>query len=173
MLMIAIVVILAAIAIYWIAGRSAKAPEIPSVSNNTTNTPTAPANAATNTTTPSPNTKPPVADSPLTGDNNSLSIASQAAGKSVVVDALSLIKPGFVTIHEIDAQGKPGKIIGTSKLITAGAKTDLIVAANTVAGKTYIAMLHIDDGNGKFDITKDKEATDANGRPVEIKFVVK
>jgi hypothetical protein len=107
----------------------------------------------------------------LPGTSNLINISDQEAGSSVVVDLVVFEKPGFIAVHE-DNNGQPGKIVGTSFLVDAGTKQDVVIRAPVAAGKTYYAMLHLDDGDKKFDATKDAAAKDSLGNQIMMKFSV-
>src|SRR6185369_333337 len=102
---------------------------------------------------------------------NTLSMSEQKAGSSVVVDEVSLQKPGYVVLHE-DTAGKPGKIVVHSGLLAAGTKQDLVIRLATKSGTNYFAMLHSDNGDGKFDETKDLPINGANAMPIMVMFSV-
>lgn len=84
-----------------------------------------------------------------------IAVSTQVAGDSITVDNAFLEKAGFISIHEVDSKGKAGAVIGVSGLLGSGAKQDLEIKAAVKAGSKYIAMLRQDDGDKKFDATKD------------------
>ncbi len=84
-----------------------------------------------------------------------VAVSTQVPGDSVTIDNVFLEKAGFVAIHEVDASGKPGAVIGSSGLLSAGAKQDLEIRAAIKPGGKYLAMLHSDDGDKKFNATAD------------------
>ena len=92
-----------------------------------------------------------------------VAVSTQIPGDAVTVDNAFLEKPGFVVIHEANASGQPGNVIGSSGLLTAGAKQDLEITANVKPGGKYIAMLYTDNGDKKFTVTADS--------PVRIKDI--
>lgn len=99
---------------------------------------------------------------------NTISAENQPAGKSVSV-AVKTDKEVWVAVHE-DMAGKPGKILG-AQLFAAGThsgKVDLL--RGTVAGMKYYAMLHSDDGDRKFDHTKDRPLVNAAGAAITDDF---
>jgi hypothetical protein len=83
--------------------------------------------------TPEP-TKP--GEDPTPRLKNSLTVSTQKAGSSIIVDEVSLQKAGFIVIHEND-NGKPGKVVAQSNLVSVGTKQDLIVRLTTKTG-TFI-----------------------------------
>lgn len=90
--------------------------------------------------------------------NNSIYAAEQVPGRSVSISVVRFEKPGFVVIHD-DVAGSPGKILGVSSLFKAGETKNpapLTLSQTTIDGETIYAMLHLDDGDGIFDVAKDK-----------------
>lgn len=101
--------------------------------------------------------------------NNAIYVAEQEPTDTVSVWVARFEKPGFVVIHE-DAAGSPGKILGISPLLLAGENKNLPpikLSRKTTDGETIYAMLHLDNGDGKFDAANDKPALDSvGGSPV-------
>jgi hypothetical protein len=96
---------------------------------------------------------------------NAIYVAAQPPGHSVSVSMVRLKRPGFVVIHE-DRAGAPGKILGVSSLLPAGDTENLqpiTLSRVTRDGETIYAMLHFDDGDGKFDVANDKAVLDSVG----------
>lgn len=94
---------------------------------------------------------------------NSIYVADQAPGRSILVSVVNFEKPGFVVIHE-DDNGVLGKIIGASRLLLSGEAKNLdpiSLERETRDGETIYAMIHLDNGDGKFDSTVDKPAIDS------------
>lgn len=98
-----------------------------------------------------------------------LAVLAQQAGNFVTVDNYKLSKPGFVVIHVANVEDAPGAIIGKSGLLQAGSGQDLEINAKIEAGKTYIGMLHYDNGDKKFDATTDTAAT-SEGEAIMVSF---
>lgn len=97
--------------------------------------------------------------------NNAIYVAEQIPGDIVSVQVVRLEKPGFVEIHE-DNNGKPGKILGSSILLSAGETRNLPpirLSRTTKDGETIYAMLHSDNGDGKFEAADDKPILDPVG----------
>ena len=107
--------------------------------------------------------------------NNAIYVAEQPPSKTVSVTFARLEKPGFLVIHEDNAD-KPGKILGKSYLLPGGeAKnlTPIVLSRETVDNETLYAMIHLDDGDGVFDPTEDKPVLDsASGEPVMMIFTI-
>lgn len=106
----------------------------------------------------------------LTG-KNTLDVSDQLAGSLVNLSSVALNEQGWVAIHE-DADGEPGWILGAT-LVFAGERNNVAVELlrPTLAGKTYYAMLHHDDGDKMFDIKKDLPIKDSTGSVLMMKFV--
>ena len=100
---------------------------------------------------------------------NTVTADSQPAGESVVV-AVELQKDGWVAVHE-DMDGKPGRILG-AQLFSAGANTGKVeLLRATQGGKRYYAMLHADDGDGRFDHAKDLAQENAANAAITDEFM--
>ena len=129
--------------------------------------------ATTPTPTPVAAKEPAAMPLPSTNtptDDAMIVVAQQLAGTEVTLGALSLPQKYWVAIHE-DTQGRPAKILG-AKSFAAGTHTGVkmkLVRA-TVPGQAYYAMLHADDGDGKFDAQKDMPVTKSGGAPVMVRF---
>jgi cytoskeletal protein RodZ len=85
---------------------------------------------------------------------------------SVSVDNLNISKPSFVVIAIPGAAGKADQVIGVSGLISSGVKQDLefnLRSGNKLDSSIeYTAMIYADDGDKKFDITKDTKVSGPN-----------
>ncbi len=100
---------------------------------------------------------------------NAIYIAEQAPGENITVSVVHFETPGFVVIHE-DTNGVPGKILGASGLLPSGETKNappIALSRATKDGETLYAMIHLDNGDGKFDAAKDNPAQDKiGGAPV-------
>jgi hypothetical protein len=103
-------------------------------------------------------------DQNLTGSNR-LVMSDQFPGNIVYVATVELAQDGFVVIHKNNA-GKPGAVIGSEYFKRGNQPGSIDLTEKTVDGASYIAELHIDDGDGVFDAAKDLPAKDANGAVV-------
>ncbi len=106
-------------------------------------------------------------------EKNLVVVSDYTVGKTVTVARVLLENPGYVIIHE-DNQGNPGAIIGTSALLPAGESLDVVVNLIRASkdGEVLYAMLHTDDGDGKFNATVDVPLTDSSGNPVTMNYTV-
>lgn len=100
------------------------------------------------------------------------SIAATAPGDGEVDITVTLVKPGFVTIHK-SIGGAPGPIIGSTGLINAGENFSVSILTSEAmeVGLTYIALLHVDNEDGKLIISQDMPVT-SNGVSVRADFNV-
>ena len=99
-------------------------------------------------------------------------IAAMAPGDGEVDITATLVKPGFVTIHK-SIGGAPGPIIGSTGLIAAGQNSSVTILTSELmeVGLTYVALLHVDNGDGKFVISQDMPVT-SGGESVRADFKV-
>ena len=107
------------------------------------------------------------------GEKNLVLVTDYTAGKTATVARVVLEKPGYVMIHE-DLSGKPGAIIGSSALLPIGESSDVVVNLKRASkdGEVLYAMLHMDDGDGKFNATVDVPLTDSSGNVVVMNYTV-
>lgn len=99
------------------------------------------------------------------GDTNRIAMNDQYPGNVVYLNSVQLAKPGWVVIHK-DNAGQPGAIIGSAYFDAGINPGKITLTSATVEGGTYYAMLHSDDGDKKFDETKDVPLTDSAGRVI-------
>jgi len=106
-------------------------------------------------------------------EKNLVLVSDYTAGKTATVASVLLENPGYVMIHE-DVSGKPGAIIGTSALLPAGESSDVVVNLKRASkeGEVLYAMLHRDDGDGKFQATTDLPLMDSQGNVVVMSFTI-
>lgn len=103
----------------------------------------------------------------ILASTDSIVVTDQGANSSsVTVDNINISKPSFVAIIIPGAAGKADQIIGTSGLLTAGAKQDFEVNLKTGiklnANTDYTAQIYMDDGDKKFDMAKDTKISGPN-----------
>jgi len=86
---------------------------------------------------------------------NGIVVSDQRPGMTVTISAIIIENGGWIVIHK-EAAGKPGTVIGEARLV-AGESSQIKVSLReaTIEGMGYYAMLHTDDGDGRFDIAKD------------------
>lgn len=111
-------------------------------------------------------TETPVVENPTdttaSTEVNRIVMGDQFPGNVVFVSSVTLANGGWVEIHA-DNNGQPGAYIG-SMYFGPGLNTGKITLTKpTVEGGLYYAMLHSDDGDQKFDATKDLPMKDSKG----------
>src|SRR3989339_1774157 len=89
----------------------------------------------------------------------------------IVSLSVDLSAPGFISIHKSIGEA-PGKVIGVSNYLIVGSYGGIIIVLQEMMteGETYIALLHVDDGDGLFDIQKDLPVQ-VNGEVVRPSFM--
>lgn len=107
----------------------------------------------------------------LPANADALAVLAQQAGDFITVDNYVISKPGYIVIHSLNSDGSAGAIIGQSGLLNTGRGQDLEINVNVSAGKSYIAMLHYDNGDKKFNANQDSAALN-EGKPIMATFKV-
>lgn len=94
---------------------------------------------------------------------NAVNVDEQPLGNKAVVSMVVLEAPGYVVIHESN-NGAPGRVLGASTLLQAGESknVNMNLSSALAADKEYIAMLHVDNGDGTFSETADLTAKNGN-----------
>lgn len=112
---------------------------------------------------------PEVDFGPVDVGGGAVSIPAQTLAGAVTFSA-ELAKPGFVSIHE-SVGPAPGEVIGVSSLLPEGATTDATISLSTemIPGLTYIALLHVDNGDGMYR-TDDDMPVKTDGSVVRVDF---
>jgi cytochrome c oxidase subunit II len=87
----------------------------------------------------------------------------------VEIGDIHLDKPGYVVVHKV-AGGKPGDVIGNSGLFEGEVHDSKVQISNYQNEKELIAMLHYDDGDGKYEFPGDDLPVIVNGKAVLQKF---
>jgi len=99
-------------------------------------------------------------------------VDNQKPNTKTLISRVTLSQDGWVVIHE-SKDDKPGVIMAAARF-DAGThenrEVDLL-GKQTQEGKTYFAMLHSDDGDRKFDHTKDLPIKDPLGNITAMKFI--
>jgi len=105
---------------------------------------------------------------------NTIKVSNQAAGVSVITNSASLVKSGYIVIHELK-DGKLGPVIGHSALQKSGAFKKVVVRLDrpSVSGEILFAMLHDDDGDRNYEFPGDDVPTKNNtGEIVVVPFLI-
>ena len=92
---------------------------------------------------------------------------------SIVIKAVYLDKPGYVVIHIVTLDNKPGPVIGRSELLKEGITTNLRIALENYKGRgELIAMLHYDDGDGTYNFPGPDKPVVVDGAIVQSIFKI-
>lgn len=85
---------------------------------------------------------------------NKVVLAPTETGNFVTVETVTLTKPGFVVLYRVNSNSETD-VIGSTGLLNAGTQNNIEVQLDTVIarGQTIVAVLHEDDGDGKFEDT--------------------
>jgi hypothetical protein len=98
-----------------------------------------------------------------------ITVDDQNPGKIVVVSQVFVNAQSWVSIHE-DTNGTPGNLLG-GRLFEKGSNSGIIQLLNPMkVGKSYLAVVHTDNGDQLFDLKKDPILKSADGKNVMTKF---
>ena len=115
------------------------------------------------TTLPNGMPLPPQQTEPQKPEVNDMIVThEQKAGGDILIARALLDQPGFVSISASE-NGKQGKILGASSLLTKGEHTNFTIPVKIADKQSYWAVLRTDNGNGTFNEAEDKVTTDSNG----------
>lgn len=115
------------------------------------------------------NEAPELAYAPVDVGGGSLVIAPDQTSLTEVIVTTEVVREGFVTIHR-SVGPAPGPVIGTSPLLSVGEATTFIqLNGEMIPGYTYIALLHVDNGDGVFVATDDMPVQ-VDGAVVRVDF---
>lgn len=104
------------------------------------------------------------ADAGLHGNHVAVGAQVSADG-TVVAEEAATLAPGFLVLRSDDG-GRPGEPLGHTALTGATIRTDVSVAvdddvwADWSGTRTLWAVVHLDDGDGEFDIATDPSGAD-------------
>lgn len=104
---------------------------------------------------------------PISG--NTLSVADQLAGNTVIVDRVSISSAGWVAVHE-DVDGALGNILGAARFPEGEHDGIVPLLRETVAGEKYHAVLYFDNGDREFNFNEDTLLEAQPGVPLVTTF---
>ncbi len=110
-------------------------------------------------------------DADTSSDSNRVVVLDQFPGNIVYISSVQLAKPGFVVIKS-DKNGVAGDVIGFQYFDKGINPGKITLTKSTVDGAMYYAQLYTDDGDKKFDATKDTSIKDATGNDIMKLFKV-
>lgn len=119
-------------------------------------------------------TETPAPTEPLAVDANEVNrivVSDQYPGNIVYISSVQLANGGWVEIHK-DNNGTPGAYIGSAYFEKGISPGKINLTEKTVDGGIYYAMLHSDNGDKKFDATKDLPLKDSKGNIIMKLFRV-
>ena len=94
-------------------------------------------------------------------------------GKNIDIDIVILKKGGFVIIYENTFE-PTGELLAISKYLSAGEhiKVPLHLFREAKDGEVFTAMLHADDGDKIFDLSKDAPVRNDKGEGVYTELII-
>ena len=100
-------------------------------------------------------------------------IAKKNPGRNIGIDVVILKKAGFVIIYENTFE-PTGELLAISKYLSAGehTKVPLRLFREAKDGEVFTVMLHADDGDKIFDLSKDAPVRDDKGGGVYTELVI-
>lgn len=104
---------------------------------------------------------------PAAGSDASFSIMSpQAAGMSVAIAKVAVSAPTWIVIYE-NKDGVPGNALGAALFFPESKSGTVELLRGTTAGKSYLAVKQVDNGDRKFSLKGDQYLSE-NG---EVRWV--
>ncbi len=100
-------------------------------------------------------------------------IGKKNPGRDIDIDVVILKKGGFVIIYENTFE-PTGELLAISKYLSAGEHTKILLRLFREArdGEVFTAMLHADDGDKIFDLSKDAPVRDDKGEGIYTELVI-
>ena len=102
---------------------------------------------------------------PTTQTANSIVMSNQFPGNVVYISSVQPANAGWVAIHK-DNAGQPGTVIGYASVAAGTSPVKVTLSQPTIDGGVYYAVMYSDDGDGRFDVTKDQPLKDASGNVI-------
>ena len=100
-------------------------------------------------------------------------IGKKNPGRDIDIDVVILKKGGFVIIYENTFE-PTGELLAISKYLSAGEHTKILLRLFREArdGEVFTEMLHADDGDKIFDLSKDAPVRDDKGEGIYTELVI-
>ena len=93
---------------------------------------------------------------PAQGADSAFTITSpQPAGTSVAIAKAIVDRPTWIVVYE-NKNGTPGNALGATLFFPAAQQGKVELLRATVAGKSYLAVKQVDDGDRKFELRGDQ-----------------
>ena len=101
----------------------------------------------------------------------SIQVSDQViSADTVTIDTLFLDKAGYVVIHKVTEEGKPGPVIGYSALLNGSNENVAVKISDHDGLQALFAMLHYDDGDGSYQFPGPDKPTFLEEKIVLTKF---
>jgi hypothetical protein len=97
-----------------------------------------------------------------------VSVADQPAGKSVAINAMSLMHKSWIAIKDTD-----GRILGAGLFPATATEGVVPLLRATTAGDRYEVLIYVDNGDKVFSLHKDMLVVSADGSPIGAAFNTK
>lgn len=107
-------------------------------------------------------------------EDNAIVAVNQRPSDEILISQANLENGGFVVIHDVNEDGSPGEILGSSDYLSADEHSNIEIAlAEEPADETeLIAMLHTDDGDQTFSAEDDDPILSTLGGPIMMRFMI-
>lgn len=93
--------------------------------------------------------------------SGALTVSSQAAGMSVLVDAVTVPPPGvWVAVRDVNPDGSLGNVLGAARAHGPVSGFEVPLLRSTEPGTRYAVMLYRENGDGVFDPQNDSVYVD-------------
>ena len=105
---------------------------------------------------------------------NSISIKLQNPNSvAILVQRVSLAKPGFIVIQDVDEETQElNSIWGVSDLLPAGEHKNVSIVMDFEPSQEFFGILYEDDGNGEFNAELDSMIVDEQNEPIPFSNVI-
>lgn len=100
---------------------------------------------------------------------NRITMTDQYPGNVVYLNSVQFEKPGYVAVYS-DKDGQLGSVLGSTAFGAGINPGKVTLSKPMIDGKVYYAVMHSDDGDGKFDAVKDAPLKDSKGNVIMKTF---
>ena len=108
------------------------------------------------------------------GITSGLQIDTQTPGPRLLIQSVSLDRPGFLVVYAVKDGEELGDIVGISSLLSGDyTDMDLLIDRDMQVDDSFWGALYVDNGNGAPDIPGDDvELKDSSDTPIKVRFTV-
>ncbi|MDD5269474.1 MAG: hypothetical protein PHO08_20585 [Methylococcales bacterium] len=96
---------------------------------------------------------------------NAIIVCNQLADINLKISQMCLEQVSWVVVREDDGAGAPGSILGAQLFDTSATNGAVKLLRSMTIGKTYFAIIYIDNGDHAFDPKLDSPLLDNDGKP--------